>query len=116
MSTHPDSYDKLKNNPTFVEKIAEQEKEISARKMFFLPKEKLDVFEDQLNEGDIIGITTSIAGLDITHVGIIVKMNGKVHLMHASSKAEKVIISDNTLQEYLMGRKSATGIMLVRPI
>ncbi len=92
LSNHPDSYDKLKNNPTFVEKIAEQEKEISARKMFFLPKEKLAVFEDQLNEGDIIGITTSIAGLDITHVGIIVKMNGKVHLMHASSKAEKVII------------------------
>lgn len=116
MSTHPDSYKQLKNNTEFQRQLAQQEKEISARKMFFLPKEKLADFESKLHEGDIIGITTSISGLDITHVGLIVKNNGKVHLMHASSKAEKVIISEITLKEYLMGRKSATGIMVVRPL
>lgn len=115
MSTHPASYKQLENNPAFVAKIAQQEKKISSREVFFLPKEKLDKFEDQLKEGDIVGITTSVSGLDITHVGIIVKNSGKVHLMHASSKAEKVAISENTLQEYLLGRKSATGIMVTRP-
>lgn len=116
MSTHPDSYSQLKNNSEFQSQLAQHEKMISARKYFFLPKEKLAELDTQLKEGDIVGITTSIAGLDITHVGIIVKRNGKVHLMHASSKAEKVIISENTLKEYLMGRKSATGIMVARPL
>lgn len=116
MSTHPDSYKQLKNNTEFQQQLAQQEKEISARKIFFLPKEKLADFESKLQEGDIIGITTSISGLDITHVGLIVKNNEKVHLMHASSKAGKVIISEITLKEYLMGRKSAIGIMVARPL
>ena len=116
ISTHPTSYAQLKSNPKFREEIAQQENEISSRKTYFLPKEKLRTFESKMNEGDIVGITTSISGLDITHVGIIVKVNGKVHFMHASSKAGKVVISENTLYEYLMGRKSATGIMLARPL
>lgn len=116
ISTHPTSYAQLKNNPKFREEIAQQEKEISSRKTYFLPKEKLRTFESKMNEGDIVGITTSLTGLDIIHVGIIVKVNGKVHFMHASSKAGKVIISENTLYEYLMGRKSATGIMVARPL
>lgn len=115
MSTHPDSYQQLKNNTSFVAQLAQQEKEISARQMFYIPKEKLGEFESKLKDGDIVGITTSVAGLDITHVGIVVIKNKKVHLMHASSKAEKVIISENTLHEYLLGRKSATGIMVARP-
>lgn len=116
MSTHPDSYKQLKANPAFVPQITQKEKEISVRQMFYLPKEKLPSYQDKLLCGDIIGITTSVAGLDIIHVGIIVKQNGKIHLMHASSKAEKVIISENTLHEYLTGRKSATGIMVIRPL
>lgn len=116
MSTHPDSYKQLKNNTAFQQQLVQQEKDISKRKTYFLPKEKLGEFESKLKDGDIVGITTSVSGLDITHVGIIVMKNRKAHLMHASSKAEKVIISENTLREYLMGRKSATGIMVVRPL
>lgn len=116
MSTHANSYKALKNNPEFIPSLSQKEKEISAREMYFLPKEKIKAFESKLLEGDIVGITTSISGLDITHVGIIVKVNGQIHLMHASSKAEKVIISEKTLNDYLKDRKSATGIMLARPI
>jgi len=116
MSSHPDSYKQLKSTPALVPIMAKKEKQISNRKMFFIPKNKLPDFEEKLQEGDIVGITTSIKGLDIIHVGIVVKKNACTHLMHASSKAEKVIISDNTLYEYLLGRKSATGIMVVRPL
>lgn len=116
MSTHASSYKALKDNPEFVPILNQKEKEISAREMYFLPKEKIKTFESKLREGDIVGITTSISGLDITHVGIIVKVNGQTHLMHASSKAEKVIISEKTLNDYLKNRKSVTGIMIARPI
>ncbi|WP_346857342.1 N-acetylmuramoyl-L-alanine amidase-like domain-containing protein [uncultured Draconibacterium sp.] len=115
MSTHPDSYKQLETNPGFVSPLKKTEAEISSRKMFFIPKDKIAGFEKQMHEGDIIGLTTSIKGLDITHVGILVKKNERIHLMHASSKAEKVVISENTLEEYLAGRKTVNGIMVVRP-
>lgn len=115
MSTHPDSYKQLKSALGLVPIMEQKEKQISNRKMFFIPKNKLPDFEEKLQEGDIVGITTSIKGLDIIHVGIVVLRNERAHLMHASSKAEKVIISNITLNEYLSRRKSATGIMVVRP-
>lgn len=118
MSTHPDSYEKLKNNPEVVKTIAYQEKEINTRKMYYLPKDKLANYEADLKEGDIVGITTSIKGLDITHVGILVrnKNTGRIHLMHASSTGKKVIISENTLEEYLKNNSRVTGIMVARPL
>lgn len=117
MSTHPDSYQKLKNNPEAVKEIASREQEISTRKMYFLPKENLANYEAELQEGDIIGITTSIEGLDITHVGILVRndSNKRIHLMHASSAGKKVLISENTLEDYLNNNSRVTGIMVVRP-
>lgn len=116
MSTHPDSYPQLKDNEEFVRLLKEQESEISQRKMFYLPKEKLSEYEEQLKDGDIVGLTTSVDGLDITHVGIIVHIGNRVHLMHASSKEMKVIVSDQPLEDYLNGRNSVTGIMLARPL
>ena len=116
MSTHPDSYGQLKGNEGFVQRIKQREAEISKRKLFFVPKDQLSKYENQLKDGDIVGLTTSVEGLDITHVGIIVRKNNRVHLMHASSVEMKVIISEQTLEDYLMGRKSVTGIMVARPL
>lgn len=115
MSTHPDSYKQLKTNRHFSSLIAKKETEINDRTMCFIPKNKVTEIEHKLKEGDIIGISTSIKGLDISHVGILVKKNGRIHLLHASSKVEKVIVSENTLEDYLNKQKSATGILVVRP-
>jgi len=116
MSTHPDSYPQLKQNPAWVTEMQEIESNIRQREMYFIPKEKIADVEDQLKTGDIIGITTSVKGLDITHVGILIKVNGRIHLMHASSKAMKVVISEEPLSDYLKKSKSNTGIMVVRPL
>jgi len=115
MSTHPSSYRQLTDNPDFVQEMQEKEAEISARKMYYIPKNKLKIFESKLMDGDIVGLCTTVAGLDMTHVGILVRKNGRVHLLHASSKAEKVILSDGTLEDYLNGRSSISGIMVARP-
>ncbi len=116
MSTHPGSYKQLENNPEFVKELAEQEKDISSRTMYYIPEEKIAEIEDQLHDGDIAGITTNIGGLDISHVVLLVHKEGRIHILHASSAAEKVVISENTLEDYLLNSKSATGIMVARPI
>lgn len=116
MSTHPKSYKQLNDNAELVQIMAKQESKISAKDFFFIPEDKIASVENKLQEGDIVGITTGIEGLDISHVGILVRKNGRIHLMHASSAAEKVIISEGTLEEYLLNSKTATGVMVARPI
>jgi hypothetical protein len=116
MSSHPDSYKQLKDSIALVEAIAAQEKLISARKMFFIPETKIAELESKLMDGDIVGITTGIEGIAIQHVGILIRKEGRIHLMHASSKAEKVVVSDLTLEEYLLNSNTASGIMVARPL
>jgi hypothetical protein len=116
MSTHPASYKQLKENPPLVEAIARQEREISKREMYYVPESRVAELENQLMEGDIVGITTGVQGLAISHVGILVKRSGRIHLLHASSAANKVVVSENTLEDYLANSKSATGIMVARPL
>ncbi|HAW81885.1 MAG TPA: DUF1460 domain-containing protein, partial [Balneola sp.] len=65
MSNNPDSYKHLKNNPDYVSVIEQQEKEINEKSYFFIPKENIAEYEHLLKEGDIIGLTTSINGLDV---------------------------------------------------
>ena len=114
MSMHVNSYPALQADTTLVEEIRKIEKEINNRELFFIPETNIHQLEDHINNGDLIAITTKIKGLDISHVGIAVHVNNRLHLMHASSKAEKVIISDIPLAEMLMKSKYQSGIMVAR--
>lgn len=115
MSTHPKSYAQL-NDSTLIPIVASQEKEICERRMFYIPEDRITEFEDKLMDGDIAGITTSIDGMDIQHVVLLVRKNGRIHMIHASLAAGKVLLSEETLEEYLKDNKRATGIMVARPI
>ncbi len=115
MSTHTKSYKQLKDS-LLIPVMAAQEKEISSRTMYFIPTEKIKEIENQLQDGDIAGITTKIEGLDISHVVLLFRKEGKIRVLHASSTAMKVVQSDETLEEYLQNSKMATGIMVARPL
>lgn len=116
MSTKPEAYPQLKNNPELIKKIALIENEISARVFFFIPTNKFSDCENEINSGDIVALTASTEGIDILHVGFLVKNNGKIHFLHASSTDKKVILSDSPFIDYLFQRKSSSGIMVARPI
>ena len=115
MSTHPNSYKQLADSASYIPQIAKQENEISGRKMYYIPENKISEFEDKLTDGDIAGITTNVNGLDIQHVAILIHKNGRIHLLHASSSAGKVVVSETTLEDYLNSSESATGVMVARP-
>ncbi|WP_163321634.1 N-acetylmuramoyl-L-alanine amidase-like domain-containing protein [Draconibacterium mangrovi] len=115
MSLHPTSYKPLKNNAVFIEALHKQEQELTKTQLYYIPTEKLETLKHQIKNGDIFGITSTVDGLDITHVGIAVFKDNELYFMHASSKAEKVILSEQTLYEYLVNRASVSGIMIARP-
>ncbi|HRZ97617.1 MAG TPA: DUF1460 domain-containing protein [Paludibacter sp.] len=116
MSQHPESYKMLKNNAGFINKITATEKEISARKNCFIPKNEIQKYESLIHDGDILGITTNMKGMDISHVVMAVYENKQLRILHASSKLMKVVISNETLIQYLANRSDATGIVIARPL
>jgi hypothetical protein len=116
MSAHPESYPRLKENPEFVTAMKKIESELSARVMYFIPKKKIKKIAYNIKDGDILGITTTLEGLDCSHTGIAVWQNKKLHMIHAPSPGKKVQITELPLWDYLMQIKKDAGIMVARPM
>lgn len=116
MSSHPDSYAHLKNNPEGIEKIKAQEQKLTGISFCFMPTSLPNLKQtiSKIKEGDIIAFVTSIDGLDVSHVGFAVRKGGKVGLLHASSVHKKVEIAALSLDEYMLSGKKITGIRILR--
>ncbi len=115
MSTHTASYPALKNNPGNVAAIKKCEAPFSNYRMPMIPKDKvLPEVTRLLQEGDIVAFTTGIPGLDVSHVGLVTIIDNVPHLMHASSAQKEVVITHQTLVDYLKGNKKITGIRIFR--
>jgi len=115
MGTHSNSYKRIKNNPEYLTEIIVIEKEITEREKYYIPENFIDCVEDKIINGDIILITASADGLDISHTGIAVKLHdGRIHFMHAPLVGKKIQITEQPLGDYIKGLKSHTGIMVGR--
>ena len=103
------------NDTELLEKIQKIEEKINGQSFTYIPKTKVKSIENQFLNGDIIGITTNIDGLDITHEGFAIRLQDKrVYLLHASSDFKRVMVTDKPLVEYLAKNKNQTGIMVAR--
>ena len=113
MSQNPKYYPQLANEE-FVDLIKINETEISARTYYYIPKGSVVRHEKMIKSGDLIAITISMDNLDISHVGMAVKKDGRIHLLHASSSDKKVVISKKPLSDYLIANKNQSGIIVCR--
>ena len=93
------------------------ENEINGREYYYIPEGNLAELECNINDGDLISITTNIKGLDVSHVGIAVRNDdGRIHLLHSPNVGYKIQITEKPLADYLEGNKKQTGIIVVRPL
>jgi cell wall-associated NlpC family hydrolase len=117
MSTHPAAYPMLANSRLRIDSIRQVEENISARSYYYIPENLIEQAESKINTGDILGITTDIKGLDISHTAIAVRLsNGRIHILHAPNVRQKVQISKLPLSDYIKSHKHQTGIMVARPL
>ena len=118
MSTHPDYYAMLKDNPEDVKTIAQLEKAASGVTVRYIPSSLLNDSKDALKcvkDGDIIALVTSKSGLDVSHVGFAEwGKDGKLHLLNASSIHKKVVLEPMTLYQYAKKHPSMLGIRVIR--
>lgn len=116
MSTHPNSYPVLKAHSEVIASIAEQESKLTQAGLYYFPGNDLQNLYNNLLHGDIVGLTSTIDGLDINHVGIIIHTNNQFHLLHASLSEKKVVVSEFFLADFLKPTSKNNGIMIARPI
>ncbi|MEM9984999.1 MAG: N-acetylmuramoyl-L-alanine amidase-like domain-containing protein [Bacteroidota bacterium] len=113
MGTHRQAYAALSDDQLFAS-ILQTEQALNQRKHFFIPKAKVAALDQHIEDGDLIAITTTVKGLDVSHVGIAIHHQGRLHLLHASTDQKEVVISKRPLAEYLAGNRSQSGIMVAR--
>ncbi len=119
MTTHLESYPMLKGKPQWVKQIAEMEQSITGTKQKYIPTNAVtnsNVVRKTVQDGDIIAIVTSKAGLEISHIGIAVWHKDGLHMLNASSLNHKVVEDDDLLQKYLRKQTTALGIRIARPL
>lgn len=115
MTAHRDLYPGLKDASNF-KHLQHTEQQLSERKLCYIPKEGIAKIESRIEDGDIIALTTSIEGLDVTHTGFAHrKADGRIYLLHASASGQ-VEIAEKPLRQYLAGIKNNIGILVARPL
>jgi len=75
------------------------------RAIHFIPAARVDgEVLAALQAGDYVGIYSEQAGLDVSHVGLLVPAEGRVMLRHASSAGSAMRVVDVELRDYLRGK------------
>ena len=115
MSTHADAYRQLADSATMQE-IRKTEARLTGETRWWIPEAQLSRVMPRIQNGDIIGATSSIDGLDIAHTGIAVLRDGGVYLMHAPLVGSNVELSETTLDQRIMRIDGQDGIMVARPL
>ncbi len=84
---------------------------IFERALDYIPSEAADrAILQRLRTGDYIGIYSPLQGLDVSHVGILIRGKGLSSMRHASTRYRRVV--DEGLAAYLAG---SAGLIVLRP-
>ncbi|ADP12552.1 hypothetical protein EJP617_28710 [Erwinia sp. Ejp617] len=85
---------------------------VRLREINYIPGDKIDtVVLDNLKTGDYVGVYTKLAGLDVSHTGIVIKGDGKVWFRNASSLSANMKVVDSPFVEYM---SSKPGFIVLR--
>ena len=86
---------------------------IRERSMKWLPSKDLGPALPRLQTGDYLGVYSEHPWLDVSHVGIVVRKEGKIYLRHASSRPGVLKVVDSFLPDYL---EDKPGIVVLRAV
>lgn len=115
MSTHRDAYPAMSDDAVY-DKV--KNCEVGYRSHRYPYIKSADLMSKKaatwMKDGDVIAFTTKTQGLDISHVGIVVIIDGTPRLLHASSKEGKVTIDPLPLAEYMRKNRNLTGARFIR--
>ena len=116
MTEHRSSYPALRDDATY-RAIAERERALDSMRRIVIPTSRIAAVQNRIQTGDVLAFATRIAGLDATHTGFAYRDRaGVMRVLHAPLSGGAVEVSRRTLPEYVAAIRSATGIMVARPL
>ncbi|NJD20435.1 MAG: DUF1460 domain-containing protein [Gemmatimonadetes bacterium] len=115
MSTHREAYRQLTEDPAAVAEVRRVEERLSAAGRWWIPEDALDAAVAGIRDGDIIAMTSTVAGMDIAHTGLAIHVDGTLRLMHAPLVGDSVEISAEALPARVRRIRSQDGIVVARP-
>ena len=117
MTVQWQSYRYLRSNPDLLPGMAEVEARVSKLPVYQIPKSKVRNVEPYLADGDICAITSFDKDSYTSHVGLIMRVNGRAYFSHATSDKDKgkMVIIDRPITDYLSGGAKHSGIAVCRP-
>lgn len=115
MTAHRDSYPALADSGQF-EHIKSIENGYRNHRFPYIKTSDLTSKEvtDMLREGDVLAFVSNLKDLDVTHMGMVVKEDGKLKVLHASSTEKKVTISKSTLADFVKRNRGWIGVRVFR--
>ena len=116
MTTHPDAYRQFGEDPAFLPAFQEIEARLNSEPRHYVPQDRIAEVADQIQDGDLIAATSTVAGLDIAHTGIALWKDGQLHLLHAPLVDGVVEVSELSLADRVQGIGGQDGIMVARPL
>lgn len=105
--------------PDLVAKMQGYEAVLSKSPQCYIPTDKIESILDKLRPGDIICFVARIPNLDTVHVSVFAGLTPGCDvptIIHASSKAKRVLVEPKGLVAYTRQRKNTQGIIVVRPV
>ncbi len=83
------------------------------REITYIPSSALDTsVMEKLGTGDYAGVYSEVKGLDVSHVGIIIRTRDAFYLRHASSAEKHMKVIDEDFKKYISDKP---GVIIVRP-
>lgn len=114
MTEHRQSYPQLADDKNY-DCIRQVEAKLKEVPLTYIPQDKIATLYDRLQPGDIIATATDIAGLDVTHTGLVYQsQDGKMGFIHASPSGQVTVSPD--LQSYVQAVEGQIGIIVARPL
>lgn len=114
MSGHRDAYRQLVDQAAYDE-IGRIEVRLNRTPRHYIPKDQVAAVANRIQDGDVLALTSTVAGLDVAHTGIAVWKDGQLRLMNAPLVGKTVEISEKNLADRLAGIRSQDGLMVGRP-
>jgi hypothetical protein len=114
MTQHREAYAQMADQATF-DAIQQVERRLRGEVRYYIPEGAIPVAESGIRNGDLIGATSTLEGLDVAHTGVAVWRDGRLYLMHAPLVGKSVELSQTPLSERIQGFESQDGIMVATP-
>jgi len=116
MTEHRKSYLALADDTVFRE-IGEMERRLDAHPRRVVPTERIAKVAASIETGDVLGFSTGIPGLDVTHSAFAYRdAKGILRVLHAPLSGGAVEVTGSTLPEYVAAIRRSTGILVARPL